>query len=242
MSMCWQLFDTLGILTGSVVNYIVYSYTQSKPNWRIMISLSGIPALLFLTLILFCVGKLSTSTLQRSLLTHHEESPRWLVKKNRYKQALGALITLHQLPSPIIACGELYMIFRRLEAEEREYLGKLYEKSPTRDADPEVQNRNHASVSPPERHENAQQYPLEQFQGNYAARGGNSPSTTYLPTRNGNTMHSPYTADVEIRENIEAEEQDGSTDQTSEDPPLRLETISLSKRIKLLGRVEHIRQ
>ncbi|KAJ4303170.1 hypothetical protein N0V90_002063 [Kalmusia sp. IMI 367209] len=56
------------------------------------------------------------------------ESPRWLLKKNRYREALNAQILLHQLPSPIIACGELYMIFRRLEAEEKAYKEELEAK------------------------------------------------------------------------------------------------------------------
>lgn len=55
--MSWQLFDTFGILTGSVVNYIIYCYTQDEPYWQLMISLSGIPALVFMVMILFCVGK-----------------------------------------------------------------------------------------------------------------------------------------------------------------------------------------
>jgi hypothetical protein len=54
--MCWQLFDTMGILIGSTANYVIYCYSQSKPNWRFMISISGVPALLFLILTFFCVG------------------------------------------------------------------------------------------------------------------------------------------------------------------------------------------
>ncbi|PSN74470.1 MFS general substrate transporter [Corynespora cassiicola Philippines] len=110
LTMGWQLFDTLGIFLGSLANFIIYKMEESNPDWRAMIALSFIPALLFLSLAIFCV-----------------ESPRWLLKHGNSREALRALIRLHDLPSPIIACGELYYTFYRLKKEEIKYFRKLSE-------------------------------------------------------------------------------------------------------------------
>ena len=40
------------------------------------------------------------------------------MKHNRIRKALSSLIQLHDLPSPIVACGELYWIFCKLKDEE----------------------------------------------------------------------------------------------------------------------------
>jgi hypothetical protein len=80
------------------------------------------------------------------ILIDHLESPRWLLKRNNYQEALKALILLHDLPSPIIACGELYAIFRRLEAEEQIFKDELESRKVRQHADHvpdniEMQNR-----------------------------------------------------------------------------------------------------
>jgi MFS family permease len=54
---CWQLFDTLGILLGSVANLATFLSDRKTPDWRLMIALPFVPAIMFLTLIPFCVGK-----------------------------------------------------------------------------------------------------------------------------------------------------------------------------------------
>lgn len=113
--MSWQLFDTFGILIGSCANLAVYRHSRSHPNWRFMIALPFIPALMFLTLAIFCV-----------------ESPRWLLKAGRVPDALRALIRLHDLPSPIVACGQLYLLFRQLKEEERVYIQQLEQEDSKR--------------------------------------------------------------------------------------------------------------
>lgn len=124
--MGWQLFDTLGIFLGSLANFIIYKMDESNPDWRAMIALSFIPALLFLSLAIFCVG-MKPSGLLNSRLRTNVESPRWLLKHGNSREALRALIRLHDLPSPIIACGELYYTFYRLKKEEMKYFRKLSE-------------------------------------------------------------------------------------------------------------------
>lgn len=102
-----------------------------------MIGISSVPALMFLTLALFCNGlsPQHSSLNLYFLLIDDLESPRWLLKKNNYQEALKALILLHDLPSPIIACGELYVIFRRLEAEERVFEDELESRKVPQHAD-----------------------------------------------------------------------------------------------------------
>jgi hypothetical protein len=88
------------------------------------------------------------------LLKNYTESPRWLMKKNKYKEALTALIVFHGLPSPIVACGELYLIFRRLEAEERAFADEL--NNPPRDNEYILQGLNVTSE-----HETRNRQPAE---------------------------------------------------------------------------------
>lgn len=109
--MSWQLFDTFGILIGSLTNLAIYSRNPDHPNWRFMLALPFISSLMFLTLAFFCV-----------------ESPRWLLKADKTMEALSALIRLHDLPSPIIACGQLYDQFDQLKEEESKYLKLLKDR------------------------------------------------------------------------------------------------------------------
>lgn len=97
---CWQLFDTFGIFLGFAVNRLVYKLNSSDSNWRIMVLAPAFPAFIFLSLVYFCV-----------------ESPRWYIKQNRIGDALKAFIHLHNLPSPIVACGDLYLSCLRLKEE-----------------------------------------------------------------------------------------------------------------------------
>lgn len=48
------------------------------------------------------------------------ESPRWLLKRGdkRVVDAFDALAALHGLHSPIVACGELYLLHTRLQSEQ----------------------------------------------------------------------------------------------------------------------------
>ncbi|KAI9660944.1 MAG: hypothetical protein M1821_009271 [Bathelium mastoideum] len=116
--MCWQLFVALGIASGSIANISVYNLNTLQ-SWRYMFISAFIPALLLFSLVLFS-----------------PESPRWLLKKSgkkvgeksdeksdlRVRQALKSLTQLHDQPSPVLACGELYLLHKRL-IEEQEYFG-----------------------------------------------------------------------------------------------------------------------
>ncbi|KAJ4347979.1 uncharacterized protein N0V89_009351 [Didymosphaeria variabile] len=224
-------------------------WDHGKPNWKIMISISGVPALLFLTLIMFCVGESIRRSAQDPLLLTHRpaESPRWLLKKNRYKEALTALITLHQLPSPVIACGELYMIFRRLEAEESRYLEDLkrnHNPNDTRstsetELSTELQS---VSASALEGRQGIARRSFIQSQGDGAIDAQITSSGSTLQPRRDDSPRSFPTEEVQRTESFEATTLSRESAHSGVYVPVKLKDISLSTRIKLLWRVKHIRR
>jgi MFS family permease len=95
----WQVFLSVGLFLGFVCDLAVFN---ADKNWRIMLGLSAIPAFLQLCALPFC-----------------EESPRWLLKTGNIPKALQTLQKLHDLDSPIIACGELLLMHAHLLDEIR---------------------------------------------------------------------------------------------------------------------------
>lgn len=94
----WQTLDALGICLGFAANLIAF------PSWRRMVAAAFIPPLLMLVLIPFCT-----------------ESPRWLLKKAKYKESLKAWISIHGGPTPILACRDLYYTHVQIQ-NETEYI------------------------------------------------------------------------------------------------------------------------
>jgi MFS family permease len=92
----WQLLDSCGICLGFAANLAVF------PSWRRMVAAPFIPALAVLILVPLCT-----------------ESPRWLLKKGRYKEALKAWIRLRGVPTPILACRDLYYTHVQIQSETR---------------------------------------------------------------------------------------------------------------------------
>jgi len=72
-----------------------------------MLGGAAIPPLLLFILVPFCI-----------------ESPRWLLKEQRVPDALIALQKVYDLPSPIIACGDLLFLHESLY-EETQLLLKI---------------------------------------------------------------------------------------------------------------------
>ncbi|KAF7533019.1 hypothetical protein G7054_g7464 [Neopestalotiopsis clavispora] len=99
--MTWQMWTAFGILLGVTANLIVGRVGVIA--WRLQIGSAFIPAVPLCILILFC-----------------PESPRWYIKKNRYKDALGSLIKLRN--SKIQAARDLMAIDAQIRLE-REAIG-----------------------------------------------------------------------------------------------------------------------
>ncbi|KAH6656454.1 hypothetical protein BKA67DRAFT_654791 [Truncatella angustata] len=94
--MTWQMWTAFGILLGVTANLIVGKVGDIA--WRLQVGSAFIPAIPLTLLILFC-----------------PESPRWYMKKNRYKEALASLIRLRN--HKIQAARDLIAIDAQLRLE-----------------------------------------------------------------------------------------------------------------------------
>ncbi|KAH8689357.1 hypothetical protein BGW36DRAFT_351598 [Talaromyces proteolyticus] len=94
--MTWQLWTAFGILLGYSANLAVAHVGTIA--WRLQLGSAMIPALPLLFGVYFC-----------------PESPRWLMKKNKYPQAMKNLIKLRI--NPVQAARDLYSIHTQLELE-----------------------------------------------------------------------------------------------------------------------------
>ena len=105
--MGWQLWTAFGIFLGFLANVAVADV--GKIAWRLQLGSAFIPALPLAVLIYFC-----------------PESPRWLMKKDRYPQALRSLVRLRH--HKIQACRDLYYIHVQLMEERKIIRGETYVK------------------------------------------------------------------------------------------------------------------
>jgi sugar porter (SP) family MFS transporter len=95
--MTWQLWTAFGIFIGFAANLAVAK--TGAISWRLQLGSAFIPAVPLLILIYYC-----------------PESPRWLMKKNRYQKAFDSLLKLRN--NPLQAARDLYYIHSQLEIEK----------------------------------------------------------------------------------------------------------------------------
>ncbi|KEY66417.1 hypothetical protein S7711_06160 [Stachybotrys chartarum IBT 7711] len=100
--MSWQLWTAFGIFLGASANLVAVRIGHDA--WRYQLGSAFIPAVPLAILIYFC-----------------PESPRWYIKKNRYPDALKALLLLRN--NPVQAARDLYYIHVQLEVEY-EFIGR----------------------------------------------------------------------------------------------------------------------
>ncbi|KAI1499591.1 sugar transporter-domain-containing protein [Biscogniauxia marginata] len=93
--MSWQMWTAFGIFLGTAVNLAVFNHVH---NWRLMLGAPFIPAVPLLFLIYLC-----------------PESPRWLMKKDRYVDAWKSLLVLRN--NPIQVARDIYYIHAQLSIE-----------------------------------------------------------------------------------------------------------------------------
>ncbi|PON20909.1 hypothetical protein TGAM01_v210194 [Trichoderma gamsii] len=94
--MSWQLWNAFGIFLGTCANLAVMGIGAEA--WRYQLGSAFIPAVPLVCLIYFC-----------------PESPRWYIKKNRYRDAMRSLLRLRN--NPIQAGRDIYYIHVQLEVE-----------------------------------------------------------------------------------------------------------------------------
>ncbi|KAI0134427.1 hypothetical protein BJ170DRAFT_679315 [Xylariales sp. AK1849] len=93
--MSWQMWTAFGIFLGTAFNLAVFN---TKHNWRLMLGAPFLPAVPLLFLIYLC-----------------PESPRWLMKKNRYAKAWKSMLVLRN--NPIQVARDIYYIHTQLQIE-----------------------------------------------------------------------------------------------------------------------------
>ncbi|PWN47406.1 sugar transporter [Violaceomyces palustris] len=103
--MGWQLWTAFGIFLGFAANVVVKD--TGTIAWRLQLGSAFIPALPLALGIYFC-----------------PESPRWLMKKNRYPEAFKSLNRLRH--NSIQAARDLYYIHVLLEEEKKIIRGESY--------------------------------------------------------------------------------------------------------------------
>ncbi|KAI9376361.1 hypothetical protein BJX61DRAFT_530911 [Aspergillus egyptiacus] len=93
--MMWQLFDAFGIFAGFACVFIV------DMDWRVILGTAAVPSIILLFVVFLC-----------------PESPRFSIRKRRYKEAFLSLRRLRG--SDILACRDLYYIHIQLQHETKE--------------------------------------------------------------------------------------------------------------------------
>lgn len=99
------MWTAFGICLGTCANLVVGKVGDIA--WRLQLGSAFIPAIPLLALIFFC-----------------PESPRWLMKKNRYQDAMKSLLRLRN--HPLQAARDLYYIHAQLEIEREIIHGSTY--------------------------------------------------------------------------------------------------------------------
>ncbi|KAF2119071.1 hypothetical protein BDV96DRAFT_370210 [Lophiotrema nucula] len=100
--MSWQMWTAFGIFLGFCANLAVYRVGAIA--WRLQIGSAFIPAVPLTIGIYFC-----------------PESPRWYIKKNRYRKAYNSLLRLRF--TPLQSARDLYYIHAQLQVES-DIIGK----------------------------------------------------------------------------------------------------------------------
>lgn len=95
--MSWQMWTAFGIFLGFCANLAVYKVGDIA--WRLQIGSAFLPAVPLAVGIYFC-----------------PESPRWYMKKNKYRKAYNSLLKLRF--NAIQAARDLYYIHSQLEIEK----------------------------------------------------------------------------------------------------------------------------
>lgn len=91
------MWTAFGILLGGAFNLAVWN---AKNNWRLMIGAPFIPAVPLLLLIYLC-----------------PESPRWLIKQNRYKEAWNSMAALR--PHRLLVARDILRIYFGMQLRPR---------------------------------------------------------------------------------------------------------------------------
>ncbi|KEQ79356.1 hypothetical protein M438DRAFT_151375 [Aureobasidium pullulans EXF-150] len=103
--MSWQICTAAGIFLGSIANLVAIEFVPDHPDqrhsniWRYQLGSAFIPAVPLLFGIFYC-----------------PESPRWLIRKNRPREAYFSLLRLRGQRRELLAARDLYYIHEELSS------------------------------------------------------------------------------------------------------------------------------
>jgi len=123
--MSWQLWTAFGLFLGFCANLALFQV--GRIAWRLELGSAFLPAVPLVIGVYFCPGKhLTHSQLPFFFVMRIfvSESPRWLMKKKRYKKAYESFKRLRN--SELQAARDIYYVHCQLEAESDVIGGTTY--------------------------------------------------------------------------------------------------------------------
>jgi len=109
-------------MLGFAANLILYNIGSIA--WRLQLGSAFLPAVPLVLGIFFCPGAYNTPCNDIHLIDYISESPRWLMKKGRYRDAYNSFCRLRN--SKLQSARDLYYVYRQIEAEKSVMAGKTY--------------------------------------------------------------------------------------------------------------------
>jgi len=107
--MQFQTWTAFGFVLGTAACLVLYQVKDTSNitglNWRLMMGSAAIPAIFVMAQVYFC-----------------PESPRWLMKRGYYHQAMNSFLRIRS--SPLLAARDMYFAHRLIEEERRFEAGK----------------------------------------------------------------------------------------------------------------------
>ncbi|WFD33000.1 hypothetical protein MSPP1_004057 [Malassezia sp. CBS 17886] len=104
LTMQWQTWTAFGIMLGYAADLALLKVKDTSAvaglNWRLMMGSASIPAFFVMAQVYFC-----------------PESPRWLMKRGRYRKAMRSFLRLRS--SPLLAARDLYFAHCLIQEEYR---------------------------------------------------------------------------------------------------------------------------
>ncbi|WFD25801.1 hypothetical protein MNAN1_000767 [Malassezia nana] len=109
--MQWQTWTAFGIMLGNAAGLVLFRVKDAPNitglNWRLMMGSAAIPAIFVMAQVYMC-----------------PESPRWLMKKGKYSQAMQSFLRIRS--NPLLAARDMYFAHCLIEEERRVEAKKQY--------------------------------------------------------------------------------------------------------------------
>lgn len=113
--MSWQIWTAFGIFIGTVANLCVMN--TGAISWRLQLGSAFIPAVPLVLGIYFVPEVRRAHISREQAFANTIQSPRWLMKKGRYKQAYQSFLRLRN--TPLQAARDLYYTHALLAEEDK---------------------------------------------------------------------------------------------------------------------------